>query len=184
MKKKIVNAVLSVAVVTSMMFAVTACGSKDNANTKDVSVVNEENKDVEENKEAPTAAKDAEAESTTEAESSEAASSEEAAGNITLNDWIFSDEAVAVVDYLNANLDGMSVGFEADGDVFSMVFTMDEVIDVADDAEEAMKTLFDSQASMFESIRDQLIEQTGNPNVSVRIVYLNGDGSEVYSQEF
>ena len=30
MKKKIVNAVLSVAIVTSMMFTMTACGSKDN----------------------------------------------------------------------------------------------------------------------------------------------------------
>lgn len=174
MKKKIVNVVLSVAVVTSMMFSVTACGS--NAETADTAAV--ESTVAESVAEESTVA-----EATTEDVTTEEATTEDAT-DLTLDAWVNSEEATTVVDYMNENLQGQSVAFEADGDVFSMVFTLEETMEVADGAQEAMSQLFESQKTMFESIRDQLIEETGNSNISVRVVYINGDGSEIFSTEF
>ena len=178
MKKKIVIVVLSVAVVTSMMFSVTACGS--NAETADTTA---ESTVAESVAEESTVAEATTEEATTEATTTEDSTSEEAT-DLTLDAWVNSEEATTVVDYMNANLQGQSVAFEADGDVFSMVFTLDETMEVADGAQEAMSQLFESQKTMFESIRDQLIEETGNSNISVRVVYINGDGSEIFSTEF
>ena len=62
--------------------------------------------------------------------------------------------------------------------------TYDETIEVAEGAEEAMAQVFDTQKAQFESIRDELIKETGNSNVSVRVVYVNGEGSEIFSTEF
>lgn len=107
-----------------------------------------------------------------------------ACGKKSLDSWVNSKAATTTVDYMNENLDGMTVAFEADGDVFSMVFTLDETIEVAEGAEEAMAQVFDTQKAQFESIRDELIKETGNSNVSVRVVYINGDGSEIFSTEF
>lgn len=107
-----------------------------------------------------------------------------ACGKKSLDSWVNSTAATTTVDYMNENLDGMTVAFEADGDVFSMVFTLDETIEVAEGAEEAMAQVFDTQKAQFESIRDELIKETGNSNVSVRVVYVNGDGSEIFSTEF
>ena len=107
-----------------------------------------------------------------------------ACGKKSLDSWVNSKEATTTIDYMNENLDGMTVTFEADGDVFAMVFTFDDTIEVAEGAEEAMGQLFDSQKAQFETIRDELIKETGNSNISVRVVYNNGDGSEIFSQEF
>lgn len=179
MKKKIVNVVLSVAVVTSMMFSVTACGS--NAETADTAAV--ESTVAESVAEESTVAEATTEEVTTEEVTTEEATTEDAT-DLTLDAWVNSEEATTVVDYMNENLQGQSVAFEADGDVFSMVFTLEETMEVADGAQEAMSQLFESQKTMFESIRDQLIEETGNSNISVRVVYINGDGSEIFSTEF
>ena len=107
-----------------------------------------------------------------------------ACGKKSLDSWVNSTAATTTVDYMNENLDGMTVAFEADGDVFSMVFTLDETIEVAEGAEEAMAQVFDTQKAQFESIRGELIKETGNSNVSVRVVYVNGDGSAIFSTEF
>ena len=130
MKRKVLNVVLSVAIATSMMFTMTACGKK------------------------------------------------------SLDSWVDSAAATTTVNYMNENLDGMTVAFEADGDVFSMVFTFDETIEVAEGAEEAMAQIFEEQKSQFEPIREELIKATGNSNIVVRVVYNNGDGTEIFSQEF
>ena len=47
-----------------------------------------------------------------------------------------------------------------------------------------MSELFSSNASLFESVRDELISETGNENTVLRIEYRNADDSVVYSQDF
>lgn len=79
---------------------------------------------------------------------------------------------------------GVKVFFEVDGDVISLVYQYDEQIEVADNAEEAMGELFSSNASLFESVRDELINETGNENTVLRIEYRNADDSVIYSQDF
>lgn len=132
MRKKIVNVLLSVAIVTSMMFTVTACGK------------------------------------------------------VTLEEWTTSKEAVTTIETMNQSYasQGMSAAFEADGDVLSMVLTLEDTIEVSEETQAAMGQALDSQSSVFEAMRDELVKKTGNENVVLRIVYMNGDGTEIYTHEF
>ena len=53
-----------------------------------------------------------------------------------------------------------------------------------EDAEEAMNMYFTSNAAIFEAIRDQLIDETGNENTVLRLIYKNFDDSEIFSMDF
>ena len=178
MKKKIVNVLLSAAVITAMMFSVTACGSKtDDAQNTAADTP------------APTTVQDAAepAESTVaEPEESTIAESEASDGQMSLQEWTESDECIQFLDMMNEGMEeqGVKVFFEVDGDVISLVYQYNEQIEVADDAEEAMSQLFTSNASLFESVRDELIDETGNENTVLRLEYRNADDSVIYSQDF
>lgn len=194
MKKKIVNVILSVAVVTSMIFSVTACGSKSETTSAEVVAddVVDESEAAESEAVESTVAEDTEEadteEVTTEESSTEDADAEETDTDdedvTSLDAWVNSEEADYIVEYMNEGLDGQSIAFEADGDVLSMVFTLDETLEIVDGVEDAMSSLFEAQKEVFEEIRDQLIDETGNDNISVRVVYINGDGTEIFSTEF
>lgn len=179
MKKKIVNVLLSAAVIATMMFSVTACGAKtdevqDTAADTPVSTVQDDAADVQE--------------STTQAQESTAApeSTVAAEGQMSLEEWTESEECKQFLDMMNEGMadQGVTVLFEVDGDVISLVYQYNEQIEVADNAEEAMSELFSSNASLFESVRDELISETGNENTVLRIEYRNADDSVVYSQDF
>lgn len=179
MKKKIVNVLLSAAVIATMMFSVTACGAKtdevqDTAADTPVSTVQDDVADVQE--------------STTQAQESTAApeSTVAAEGQMSLEEWTESEECKQFLDMMNEGMadQGVTVLFEVDGDVISLVYQYNEQIEVADNAEEAMAELFSSNASLFESVRDELISETGNENTVLRIEYRNADDSVVYSQDF
>lgn len=179
MKKKIVNVLLSAAVIATMMFSVTACGAKtdevqDTAADTPVSTVQDDVADVQE--------------STTQAQESTAApeSTVAAEGQMSLEEWTESEECKQFLDIMNEGMadQGVTVLFEVDGDVISLVYQYNEQIEVADNAEEAMSELFSSNASLFESVRDELISETGNENTVLRIEYRNADDSVVYSQDF
>lgn len=184
MKKKIVNLIVSAAVVTSMMFAVTACGSKDDSanNTTTGAVVESATPETTAPAEEPTVA------ATEEATTAEATTAEtEASGDSTsLEEWINSDVAVAMLDEMNQGLagQGMTIKFEADGDTFSMIFVMEQELEITDEIKDAMKQLFDGSSAIFESARDELISETGNENIKLRITYQDINGTELYSQDF
>lgn len=191
MKKKIVNVLLSVALVTAMMFSATACGSKTddaqntaadapaatqqaadaNANAADAGAADTETKaaDADENKDNADDNKD-----------------DAADGGMTLEEWTESDTCIQFLEMMNEGMadQGVSIFFEVDGDVIAMVYQYDEQIEVADDAEEQIGQLFDSNASLFESVRDALIEETGYEDTILRIEYRNADDSVIYSQDF
>lgn len=178
MKKKIVNVLLSAVVIASMMFSVTACGSKtdDAQNTAADAPVS--------TAQAQDAAEPAES---TVAEVQESTVADAAAdGQMSLQEWTESDECKQFLEMMNEGMadQGVKVFFEVDGDVISLVYQYDEQIEVADNAEEAMGELFSSNASLFESVRDELINETGNENTVLRIEYRNADDSVIYSQEF
>ncbi len=191
MKKKIVNLIVSAAVVTSMMFAVTACGSKDDSanNTTTGAVVESATPETTAPAEEPTVAATTEAataEATTAEATTEATTDAEASGDSTsLEEWN-SDVAVAMLDEMNQGLagQGMTIKFEADGDTFSMIFVMEQELEITDEIKDAMKQLFDGSSAIFESARDELISETGNENIKLRITYQDINGTELYSQDF
>jgi len=193
MKKKIVKALLSAAVITTMLFSVTACGAKNDdiqdAGADAVSSVAAQQEDTE--PAAATAAADGDdVQESTVTDTEEAATTDveqltvSSNGDMTLEEWTKSDECAQFSEMMNAGLDGMVISFEVEGDTISMIFTMEEALDVAEDAEEAMNEYFTSNAAIFEAIRDQLISETGNENTVLRLIYRNADDSEIFSMDF
>lgn len=185
MKKKMVNVLLSIAVITSMMFSVTACGSKSDSaqNTAaDAPVQAQAEAD------APVQTKvEADAPAETKAEADADENKDDATdGAMSLEEWAESDTCTQFIDMMNEGMadQGVSIFFDVDGDVIALVYQYDEQIEVADGAEESMGQLFDSNASTFEMLRDEIIDETGNDNAVLRIEYRNADDSVIYSKDF
>ncbi len=184
MKKKIVNVILSVAVVTSMMFAVTACGSKDNdkAPAESAAVTNT----VEDAAKADT-------EDTAKADTEDTAKAD-AEGGMTAEDWVNSEEASTYVNLFNTMFNGaMTTEFEAEGNTLSMVFILStetlgtDGSDLTDEQKVAMETQmqqqYDGLKDQFEPMRDELKKTIGASDLVVQIIYRTSNGTELFSQE-
>lgn len=184
MKKKIVNMVLSAAVITTMVFSVTACGSKAEDTGAEVQSQAEVQSEAGEEK-VSTAAESTEA---GDENASTAADSADASELPSLEEWVSSEEAVASVDYYNQILagSGMQVAFNAEGDTFIFTLTFDEVIDLGDEeaTRAAMEAQADEMSASVTELRDELLKTTSNTNIVLRFEYINGDGSEIFSKEF
>ena len=200
MKKKIVNVILSVAVVTSMMFAVTACGSKDNdkAPAESAAVTNT----VEDAAKADTedTAK-ADAEDTEKADTEDTAKADtedtakaDAEGGMTAEDWVNSEEASTYVNLFNTMFNvAMTTEFEAEGNTLSMVFILStetlgtDGSDLTDEQKVAMETQmqqqYDGLKDQFEPMRDELKKTIGASDLVVQIIYRTSNGTELFSQE-
>lgn len=174
MKKKLVNMVVSAAVVTAMMFSVTACGSKAQDTGADVQ---SEVQTSEAADETSTVANE------TTAVADEAAN-DDASDLPTLEEWINSEDAVSAVNLLNQELEGsgMQMAFKADGDTFTISCQFSEEVSFEDEG--ALEEYFDQSSGMFASMGEDLRNRTSNSNVIVRVEYINADGSELYSKEF
>ena len=190
MKKKFVNVVLSAAVVTSMMFGMTACGSKDTtpAPAEDAAVTNTVAADTE-----PAADERTVADAETTADESTVAD-DASAGNGSIEDWINSDKASTYVTLFDTMFGGqMTTAFEADGDTLVLaVILSDDVVGLDGDSlsdddlaemQAAMQQQYDSSADQFEPIRDELRNEVGNDSMTVRMSYRLSDGTELFSQD-
>ena len=185
MKKKIVNVILSVAVVTSMMFTVTACGSKDNdkAPAESAAVTNTvedaanadtedaANADTEDAANADTEdAANADTEDTANADTEDAANADtedtaqtDAEGGMAVEDWVSSEEAAQYVEVLNTTIGAMSNGmmtteFEGEGNTLSMVFVLSAEALGTDgsDLTDEQKSVVEAQMQQqFDGLKDQ-----------------------------
>lgn len=207
MKKKIVNVILSVAVVTSMMFTVTACGSKDNDTTpaESAAVINtvEDAASADTEDTAPSsttedvtpASTDTEdTSSTTEDVTPEDTAKANVEGGTTVEEWVSSEEASTYVDILNTAFNGMmTIAFEAEGNTLSMVFVYPtEVLgtdgsDLTDAQKSELETQMQQQLGgikeQCEEMRDELKETIGTSDLAVQIVFRTSNGTELFSQE-
>ncbi len=212
MKKKIVNVILSVAVVTSMMFTVTACGSKDNdkAPAESAAVTNTvedaANADTEDAANADTEdAANADTEDTANADTEDAANADtedtaqtDAEGGMAVEDWVSSEEAAQYVEVLNTTIGAMSNGmmtteFEGEGNTLSMVFVLSaealgtDGSDLTDEQKSAveaqMQQQFDGLKDQFQPMRDELKETIGTSDLVVQIVYRTSNGTELFHHE-
>lgn len=107
----------------------------------------------------------------------------------TLADWVKSDEVTTVVDSLSGTAEGMTIEFKADGeDVLVMSYTYEEQVDLSDEeTKKAVEAYFEqaltAQSSTFTNMRDQINEQYKLNVKTIRIEYLNADGSVIYTQD-
>ncbi len=205
MKKKIVNAVLSVAIVTSMMFTMTACGSKDNdkAPAESAAVTNTvedtAKADTTDTAKADTAdttdtTDTADTTDTTDTTDTADATNKDAESGAAAEDWVSSEEASTYVELFNTMFNGaMTTEFEAEGNTLSMVFVLSEEAlgtdgsDLTDEQKDEMETQmqqqYDGLKAQFEPMRDELRESIGASDLVVRIVYRTSNGTELFSQD-
>lgn len=82
--------------------------------------------------------------------------------------------------------DGMAVDVQFKGNTIIYSFKYDETYD--EDTVEQMKSYFDgameSVGSVFENIAKTCEEQTEIEGITVQVLYLNGDDSEIYNKTF
>jgi len=197
MKKKIVNVVLSVAVVTSMMFTVTACGSKDNdkAPVESAAVTNtvDDAAKTDTQDAAPAVTEDT-ANTDTEDTASEDTAKADTESGMTVEDWVSSEEASTYVSVLNTAFNGaMTIEFEAEGNTLSMVFVIPTEIlgtdgsDLTDEQKSAMETQmqerFDGIKDQCQELRDELKGTIGVSDLVVQIAFRTSNGTELFSQE-
>ena len=197
MKKKIVNVLLSVAVVTTMMFTATACGAKDKDTTpvEPAAVTNDEpsseaNADDVDNT-------DADDENNADAANDDADAADDADGNdgdnVSVAEWIQSEEAVSFVNEINSQYadQGASIELEADGDTLVMKFIYSEAIigtdgsDLTDEQIEAIQTTmeqqFESIGGLFKPMGDAMKEEIGIS--SIRISFNASNGATLYTMD-
>lgn len=83
----------------------------------------------------------------------------------------------------------MTIKVYADGNALVYEYQFTDEYDLSDDAtkqsvQDALKEGCEENASTFEDIADTLESEVGLSGVHVRLVYLNGDGSEIYTHDF
>lgn len=172
MKKKIVNLVLSAAVITSMMFAMTACGSKDEP-AADTSA-------------SRTTVEDTATPASTAEAAKEDEKKEEESKGMSLQEWLDQGSNASDMDSVVKELssDELAVSYKVDGDTFVLVYTFSDTVEIDDAGKASMESEFEAQSAVFENMRDALIEETDNQNIKIRMEYINGDGSELFTYEF
>lgn len=109
----------------------------------------------------------------------------------TLADYLADPDVKASIDaeVENQTDDSMTIKVYADGNALVYEYQFTDEYDLSDEAEkqsvqDALKEGCEENASTFEDIADTLESEVGLSGVHVRLVYLNGDGSEIYTHDF
>lgn len=89
----------------------------------------------------------------------------------------------------NQTDDSMTIKVYADGNALVYEYQFTDEYDLSDEdikqsVLDALKEGCEENASTFEDIADTLESEVGLSGVHVRLVYLNGDGSEIYTHDF
>lgn len=103
----------------------------------------------------------------------------------TLEEYIDSNEdAKATLESMSSGSKGLDVTVDDNTIIYTYTYsdTLDSsVIDAI--ADELEKTI-DKSSSTFTTLADTMEEETKIEGISVKVVYLNGDGSEIFSKEY
>lgn len=109
----------------------------------------------------------------------------------TLADYLADPDVKASIDaeIENQTDDSMTIKVYADGNALVYEYQFTDEYDLSDDAtkqsvQDALKEGCEENASTFEDIADTIESEVGLSGVHVRLVYLNGDGSEIYTHDF
>lgn len=109
----------------------------------------------------------------------------------TLADYLADPDVKASIDaeIENQTDDSMTIKVYADGNALVYEYQFTDEYDLSDEdmkqsLQDALKEGCEENASTFEDIADTLESEVGLSGVHVRLVYLNGDGSEIYTHDF
>jgi hypothetical protein len=112
-------------------------------------------------------------------------------GAMTLEDYLANEDiARSVQDELNALVDDdFSIAFTAEGNTAIFAYTFGDSYDFSDEqvraaAAEELAAGVELQRATFETMVDQLQSQLQLADVSMRIIYLAADGTEIYTADF
>ena len=113
------------------------------------------------------------------------------AAAMTLEDYLANEDiARSVQDELNALVDDdFSIAFTAEGNTAIFAYTFSDSYDFSDEqvraaAAEELAAAIELQRATFETMVDQLQSQLQLADVSIRIIYLAADGTEIYTADF
>ena len=109
-----------------------------------------------------------------------------------LEEWTKKETWTWFMDEMNGELEGVSYSYEVDGDVIIVMAQFDKrygnIADLGGEKREAydeyMKTLADSIVELAEAICDEIIDETGNENVVLRLEFRDVNNSLLYSYDF
>ena len=137
------------------------------------------------------------AESSSSSEDSTASSEPESSASTgeamfaSLADYLADPDVKASIDaeIENQTDDSMTIKVYADGNALVYEYQFTDEYDLSDEdikqsVLDALKEGCEENASTFEDIADTLESEVGLSGVHVRLVYLNGDGSEIYTHDF
>ncbi|WP_418588868.1 DUF4854 domain-containing protein [Hominenteromicrobium sp.] len=123
--------------------------------------------------------------------SSESSASTGEAMFASLADYLADPDVKASIDaeIENQTDDSMTIKVYADGNALVYEYQFTDEYDLSDEdikqsVLDALKEGCEENASTFEDIADTLESEVGLSGVHVRLVYLNGDGSEIYTHDF
>lgn len=109
----------------------------------------------------------------------------------TSADYLADPDVKASIDaeIENQTDDSMTIKVYADGNALVYEYQFTDEYDLSDEdikqsVLDALKEGCEENASTFEDIADTLESEVGLSGVHVRLVYLNGDGSEIYTHDF
>lgn len=109
----------------------------------------------------------------------------------SLADYLADPDVKASIDaeIENQTDDSMTIKVYADGNALVYEYQFTDEYDLSDEdikqsVLDALKEGCEENASTFEDIADTLESEVGLSGVHVRLVYLNGDGSEIYTHDF
>lgn len=103
----------------------------------------------------------------------------------SLADYLADPDVKASIDaeIENQTDDSMTIKVYADGNALVYEYDLSDE-DIKQSVLDALKEGCEENASTFEDIADTLESEVGLSGVHVRLVYLNGDGSEIYTHDF
>lgn len=103
----------------------------------------------------------------------------------TLEEYVSQDEDLKdQLDSLANSQEGMAVEIKDNQIIYTYTYPQQIDESVLDDAKEQLESAMDSMGSSFESIASSCEEQTGIKGVTVKVSYLNNDGSELVTKEY
>lgn len=104
-------------------------------------------------------------------------------GPATLEEFVNSDsEAMQALESLNS--DGLTVEVKENTVIYTYQYDQTFDSSVIDAMKGSIESTMNNSASTFTTMADTLEEQSGIEEVNVKVVYLNGDGSEIFSKEY
>ncbi|MDD6647942.1 MAG: DUF4854 domain-containing protein [Firmicutes bacterium] len=103
----------------------------------------------------------------------------------TLEEYISNDEeARTTLESVSSSTEGLEVDVEDNTIIYT--YTYDNTLDssMIESVSQQLEKTIDSSESTFRSMADTLEEESGIDGITIRVIYLNNDGTELVNKEY